>query len=102
MAEHDQVQRSTTNSAPVYPPREISLQEAVRTHGFIVAEVEEWKDNFPGGDENSLRSRPRDEDAQKDEHIPRLGPKNGELVLDRDILKEAPKDRPFGARMSEE
>ena len=49
-----------------------------------------------------LRSRRRDEDAQKDEQIRRLKQKVGELVLDLDILKEATKDRPFGARTSDE
>ena len=36
---------------------------------FKVGEVEEWKDRFLLGAENALRSRPRDEEALKDEEI---------------------------------
>lgn len=65
-------------------------------------EVEEWRDRFLVGAENALRSRPRDEDALKDEQIKKLKQKIGDLVLDNDILKEAMKLRPFDGRTSED
>ncbi len=76
---------------------ETSIQEAARTHGLTMAEIEDWKDKFLLGAENALRSRPRDEEALKDEQIKRLKQKVGELVLDMDILREANKLRPFVA-----
>lgn len=81
---------------------ETSVQEAARQHGLTVAEVEEWKERFLSGAENALRSRPRDEEAQKEEKIRKLKQKVGELVLDLDILKEATKDHPFVRRTSDE
>ena len=81
---------------------EISIQEAARRHALTVAELEEWKDRFLCGAENALRSRPRDEEALKDEQIRKLKQKVGELVLDLDILKEATKDHPFARRTSDE
>ncbi len=74
---------------------DISIQEATRTHGLTMGEIEDWKDNFLLGAENALRSRPRDEEALKDEQIKRLKQKIGELMLDMDILREANKLRPF-------
>ncbi|MBP3731364.1 MAG: hypothetical protein J6I40_07850 [Mailhella sp.] len=44
-----------------------SIQEAARTHGLTMAEIEDWKDKFLLGAATSLRSRPRDEEALKDE-----------------------------------
>lgn len=70
---------------------ETSVAEAARTHNLAVAEVEEWKERFLLGAENSLRSRPKDEEALKDEQIKKLKQKIGELVIDIDILKEAQK-----------
>jgi hypothetical protein len=53
--------------------------------------------------ENQLRSRPRDDEALKDEEIKRLKQKVGELVLDNDILREAAKPyRPTEGRTSDE
>ena len=46
---------------------ETSIQEAARAHGLTMAEIEDWKDKFLLGAENALRSRPRDEEALKDE-----------------------------------
>ncbi len=51
---------------------EISPQEAVRRNGLTVSEVEQWKDRFLLGAENALRSRPKEEDALKDEQIVKL------------------------------
>jgi transposase-like protein len=65
--------------------------EAARKHGLTVAEVEDWKERFLSGAENALRSKPLDEEAQKDAEIKRLKQKVGELVMDMDILKEAAK-----------
>jgi transposase-like protein len=82
---------------------ETSAQEAARKHGLTVAEVEDWRDRFLAGAENALRSRPRDEEAAKDEEIKKLKQKVGELVLDNDILREATKPyRPTEGRTSEE
>ena len=81
---------------------ETSAQEAARKHGLTVAEVEAWKERFLAAAENALRSRPKDEEAVKDEQIRKLKQKVGELVLDMDILKEAMKDRPFAPRTSDE
>jgi transposase-like protein len=81
---------------------ETSAAEAARKHGLTVAQVEEWREVFLLGAENALRSRPRDEEALKDEQIRRLKQKVGELVLDLDIVKEAMKGRPFASRTSDE
>ena len=81
---------------------ETSVQEAARKHGLTVAEVEEWKEKFLLAAENALRSRPRDEEALREEQIKRLKQKVGELVLDIDILKEAMKGRPFVQGTSDE
>ena len=83
---------------------ETSIQEAARKHGLRVAEIEEWRDRFVLGAENSLRSRPKDDEALKDEQIKKLKQKVGELVLDIDILKEGLKiaNRPFDEETSEE
>ena len=68
---------------------ETSAQEAARAHVLTVAEVEEWKERYLAAAENALRSRPKDEEALKDEQIKKLKQKVGELVADIDILKEA-------------
>jgi transposase-like protein len=81
---------------------ETSVQEAARKHGLTVAEVEEWKDRFVLAAENALRSRPKDEDALKDEQIKKLERKVGQLVMDLEILKEASKLRPFPPEASDE
>jgi transposase-like protein len=73
---------------------ETSVAEAARKHGLTVAEVEEWQERFVAAAENALRSRPKDEEALKDEQIKKLKQKVGELVLDLDILREAAKGRP--------
>lgn len=70
---------------------ETSVAEAARKHGLTVSEVEEWRDKFLLGAENALRSRPKDEEALREEELKRLKQKVGELVLDNDILKEAVK-----------
>jgi len=79
-----------------------SVAEAARKHGLTVAEVEEWRDRFLLGAENALRSRPKDEEALREEAIKKLKQKVGELVLDNDILKEALKGRPFDGKTSDE
>jgi transposase-like protein len=68
---------------------ETSVQEAARQHALTIAEIEEWRDRFLLGAENALRTKPRDEEALKDEEIKRLKQKVGELVMDTDILKAA-------------
>jgi len=73
---------------------ETSVAEAARTHGLTVAEVGEWREKFLLGPENALRSRPRDEEALKDEQIKQLKQKIWDLVLDNDILQEALKPSP--------
>ena len=79
-----------------------SVAEAARRHGLKVAEIEEWQDRFLLAAENALRSRPRDEEALKDEQIKRLKQKVGELVLDLDILKTANRLRPTDPTTSDE
>jgi transposase-like protein len=54
-----------------------TIAEAVRSHGLTVVEVERWKERFLAGAENALRSRPRDEEEQKDELIKHLERKVG-------------------------
>ena len=73
---------------------ETSIPEATRKHGLTVAEVEDWHRRFLLGAENALRSRPKDEEALKEEHIKKLKQKIGELVLDNDILQEAERCEP--------
>ena len=109
MADEDleNVQRWTAKrrTAPVLQVvrGETSAQEAARKHGLTVAEVEDWRDRFLAGAENALRSRPRDEEAAKDEEIKKLKQKVGELVLDNDVLREAAKPyRPTEGRTSDE
>lgn len=73
-----------------------------RTVKRWLSEVEEWREKFLAAAENALRSRPRDEEAQKDEQIKKLKQKVGELVLDMDIVQEAMKGRPFDRETSDE
>ncbi len=54
-----------------------SVAEAARKHGLTVAEIEDWRDRFVTGAENALRSRPADEDGQKEREIKRLKQKVG-------------------------
>ena len=88
----EDVQRWTSKrrAAPVLSMLngETSAQEAARKHGLTVAEIEDWKERFLLAAENALRSRPKDEEALKDERIKKLERKIGEMVLDMDILKE--------------
>ena len=81
---------------------ETTAQEAARKHSITVGEVEDWKDRFLNGAENSLRTRPRDDVAERDEHIKKLQRKVGELVLDIDIMKEAMKGHPFAPKTFDE
>lgn len=73
---------------------ETSVAEAARTPGLTVAEIEDWREKFLLGAKNALRSRPKDEEALKDEQIKKLKQKMGDLVLDNDILREALKPYP--------
>ncbi len=82
---------------------ETSAQEAARKHGLTLAEVEDWQERFLSGAENSLRSKPREDEALREEEVRRLKQKVGELVLDNDILKEAVKRAlPLAQRTCEE
>ena len=94
--------REKSSIDPQHLEGETSVPEAARAHGLTVAEVEEWKERYLAAAENALRSRPKDEEALKDEQIKKLKQKVGELVLDIDILKEAQKGRPFGRETSDE
>ena len=80
---------------------ETSVAEAARMYGLTVAEVEDWREKFLLGAENALRSRPRDEEALKDEQIKKLKQKIGDLVLDNDILQEALKPYPLARKTSD-
>lgn len=81
---------------------ETSVQEAARKHDLTVSEIEDWKDKFLLGAENALRSKPRNDEALKDEQIKRLKQKVGEMVIDMDIMKEAIKLRPFDQETSDD
>jgi transposase-like protein len=80
---------------------ETSVAEAARMHGLTVAEVEEWREKFLLGAENALRTRPKDEEAFKDEQIKKLKQKIGDLVLDNDLLREALKPYPLDRKTSD-
>lgn len=80
---------------------ETSVAEAARMHGLTVAEVEGWREKFLVGAENALRTRPKDEDAVKDEQIKKLKQKIGDLVLDNDILREALTPYPLDRKTSD-
>ena len=102
----DQVQRWTAKrrSALVMSilKGETSAQEAARKHGLTVSEIEDWRERFLLAAENALRSRPKDDEALKDEQIKKMQRKIGEMVLDMDIMREAMKRRPFEPGTSEE
>ena len=90
VSEHDEIRKRWTAKRRVALIVEIlrgetSVAEAARKHGLTVAELEEWRERFLAGAENALRSRPTDEDGQKDREIKRLKQKVGELVMDVDI-----------------
>jgi transposase-like protein len=78
-----------------------SVAEAARRHGLTVAEIENWRDRFLLGAENALRSRPKDDEALKEEQIKKLKQKIGDLVLDNDILREALKPYPLDRKTSD-
>ena len=80
---------------------ETSVAEAARQHGLTVAEIEDWREKLLRGAENALRSRPRDDEALKDEQIKTLKQKIGDLVLDNDILREALKPYPLDRKTSD-
>ncbi|HEY2386256.1 MAG TPA: hypothetical protein VGK30_04795 [Candidatus Binatia bacterium] len=70
------------------------MPEAARKHGLTVAEIEDWRERLVLGAENALRTRPKEDEALKDEQIKKLQRKIGELVVDIDILREATRGRP--------
>ncbi len=80
---------------------ETSVVEAARQHGLTVGEIEDWREKFLLGAENALRSRPKDEEAVKDEQIKKLKQKIGDLVLDNNILREALKPYPLDRKTSD-
>ncbi len=81
---------------------DISVAEAARKHGLTVADIEDWRDRFLSGAENALRSRPLDEEAQKEQEVNRLKQKVGELVMELDIIREAVKGHPSWRQMRDE
>ena len=81
---------------------ETSVQEAARAHFLAVAEIESWQERFLIAAKNALRSRPRDEEAVREEEVKSLKQKIAELVLDNDILKESLKQSPLARRPSED
>lgn len=107
MDEQDDIQRWTAKRRTALVLSiirgETSTQEAARKHGLTVAEVESWLERAMAAMENQLRSRPREEDEQKDERIRQLERKVGQMTLDMDILKEAARPyRPTVGRTSDE
>ena len=81
---------------------EITIQEAARKNDLTIGDIESWKENFLLAGENALRSKPKDEEALREEQMKKLQRKIGELVMDIDILKEANKLRPTKPGMSDE
>jgi transposase-like protein len=81
---------------------ETTAAEAARRHGLKVAEVEEWRERFLLGAENALRTRPKEEDALREEGVNRLKRKVGELTMDLDVLREAARQRPTTPGTSDE
>ena len=76
-SEHDEIRKRWTAKRRVALIVEIlrgdtSMAEAARKHGLTVAELEDWRERFLAGAENALRSRPTDEDGQKEREIKRL------------------------------
>jgi transposase-like protein len=68
---------------------EASVEEVARRHGLTTSEIEDWKERLLAAAHNALRSKPRDDEAIKDEQIRRLKQKVGELVVEVDLLREA-------------
>jgi hypothetical protein len=56
---------------------------------LTVAKIEDLKEWARLGLENAQRSRPKDEEALKDEQIKKLKQEINELVIDSDIFKAA-------------
>ena len=56
------------------------MAEAARQHALTVAEVEDWRGSFCSVRRTRCGSRPRDEEAVKDEQIKKLKQKIGDLV----------------------
>lgn len=81
---------------------ETSIAEAARKHGLTVAEIEDWQERFLLRVENALRSRPKDDEALKDEQIKKLKQKIGDLVVEADVLREALKPYPLARGTSDE
>jgi transposase-like protein len=79
-----------------------SVAEAARKHGLTVAEIDDWRDRFLSGAEKALRTRPLDDEAQKEQEVKRLKQKVGELVMELDVIKEAVKGHPSLRQMREE
>lgn len=46
-----------------------SAAEAAPKHGLTVGEIERWKERFLAAGKNAPRTRPKDEEAAKDEQI---------------------------------
>lgn len=76
--------------------------EAARKQGLSVGEIDDWQEQFLQGAENALPSRPKDEEALKDEQIKKLKRNVRELVLNVHILREAVNGRPFAPKTSDE
>ena len=81
---------------------ETSVAKVARKHGLTVAEIEDCPERLVLGAGNALWTRPRDDDALKDEQIKKLRRRIGELVLDIDVLRELVKARPSGPTTSGE
>ena len=65
------------------PEVEVVLAEAARRHGLTVADIKHWKDTFLLAAENALWSRPKDEEALREEQVKKRERKVGQLVVQR-------------------
>ncbi len=49
-----------------------STQEAARKRWLKIADIEEWREKLFAGAENALHSRPRDEEAMREDEVKKL------------------------------
>jgi hypothetical protein len=87
-------QRQT--AAVLRPLRGEDLELVSRELGVTAATLSGWRDDFLAGGQAALKSRPADD---RDEEIPRLRAKVGELTMDNELpLQRCRADRPLAPR----
>src|SRR5665811_1269829 len=76
-------------------PEEVQRWTAKRRSALILSIIKHWREKFLAAAENALRTKPRDEEARKDEQIKKLKQKVGELVRRRGDPQGGPEGTPF-------